>query len=203
MVERETDRLQGSNFVPGNRYISDEDLRRVDAAQGGAYVLAQRTVGIAGAKNLAQAASRAARDGKRLLGIYGSSFDGDHLPYRTADGDFRPAPSHELPEERYTDADLLENPTLAEMTGAALDVLAARGRGFWLLVESGDVDWAAHDGNIDNTIGAVLSGDEAVKVVTDWVEANSDWNESLLIVTADHGHYLVIVDPEGLTVRLR
>ena len=202
-VERETDRRQGSNFVPGNRYVSDEDLRRVDATQGGDYVLAQRTAGVDGARGLSRAASRAARDGKRLLGIYGSSFDGGHLPYRTADGDFRPAPSYELPEERYTDADLLENPTLAEMTDAALEVLAARDRGFWLLVEAGDVDWAAHDANIDNTIGAVLSGDEAVKVVTDWVEANSDWNESLLIVTADHGHYMVIVDPEGLTGRLR
>jgi len=202
-AEREKDRRQGSNFVPGNRFVTDEDLRRVDANQGGRYVLARRTVGVDGARDLDEAASRAARDGKRLLGIYGSSVDGEHLPYRTADGDFRPAPSHELPEERYTEADLLENPTLAEMTGAALEVLAARGRGFWLLVEAGDVDWAAHDANIDNTIGAVISGDEAVKVVTDWVEVNSNWNESLLIVTADHGHYLVIVDPEGLTGRPR
>ena len=57
------------------------------------------------------------------------------------------------------------------------------------MVESGDVDWANHDDNLDNSIGAVNSGDAAVKVITDWVEKNSNWNESLLIVTADHGHY--------------
>jgi len=201
-VMREEDRLQGSNFVPGNRYIADEDLRRADVAQGGRYVVAMRTEGVDGAGRLAAAASEAARSGRRLLGIYGTPYDGGHLPYRTADGDFRPAPSHVLPEEHYTDGDLLENPTLAEMTGAALEVLHAGGRGFWLMVEAGDVDWANHDANVDNAIGAVLSGDEAVKVITNWVESNSDWQESLLIVTADHGHYLMIADPEGLTGRL-
>jgi alkaline phosphatase len=202
-AEREEDRRQGSNFVPGNRFIVDEDLRRVDAEQGGEYVLALRTAEVDGGSRLQEAASEAARSGRRLLGIYGSSFDGEHLPYRTADGDFVPVPSFEWPAEQYTEADLVENPTLAEMTGAALEVLSAREAGFWLLVEAGDVDWAAHDANIDNVIGSVISGDEAVEVITDWVESNSDWNESLLIVTADHGHYLVIVDPGGLAGRPR
>jgi len=202
-VVRGEDRRQGKNFVPGNRYVAAEDLRQIDAEQGGNYVVARREAGVDGASGLAEAASEAARSGRRLLGIYGSSFDGGHLPYRTADGDFLPVPSFELPEEQYTDADLLENPTLAGMTGAALEVLSARGRSFWLMVEAGDVDWAAHDANIDNVIGAVISGDRAVEVITDWVEANSDWNESLLVVTADHGHYLVIVDPEGLAGRPR
>lgn len=197
-VEREQDDAQGSNFVSGNRYLADEDLRRVDAARGGSYVVAMRAAGIDGSRRLAAAASEAARTGKRLLGVYGNPDDGGHLPYRTADGDFRPAPGYQRPEERYTDGDLLENPTLADMTEAALEVLGADGRGFWLMVEAGDVDWANHDANVDNAIGAVISGDAAVKVVTEWVEANSDWNESLLVVTADHGHYLVIVDPERL-----
>ena len=42
------------------------------------------------------------------------------------------------------------------------------------------------------------SGDEAVKVITDWVEQHSNWNESLLIVTADHGHYLFLDRPDLL-----
>ena len=40
----------------------------------------------------------------------------------------------------------------------------------------------------------------AVKTITDWVEQHSNWNESLLIVTADHGHYLVLEKPELLIV---
>jgi alkaline phosphatase len=103
-----------------------------------------------------------------------------------------------MPRERYSDADLLENPTLAEMTAAALKVLSTNEHGFWMILDSGDVDWANHGANIDDSIGAVISGDEAVRVITDWVEAHSNWRESLLIVTADHGHYLRILNPELL-----
>jgi alkaline phosphatase len=44
----------------------------------------------------------------------------------------------------------------------------------------------------------VFSGDEAVRRITDWVEEHSSWNESVLIVTADHGHYLFLDKPELL-----
>jgi alkaline phosphatase len=80
-------------------------------------------------------------------------------------------------------------------------VLERNPRGFWLMIEAGDVDWANHDNNLDNSIGAVLSGDAAIKVVTDWVERHSNWGESLLIVTADHGHYLNVTRPDALCGR--
>jgi alkaline phosphatase len=93
----------------------------------------------------------------------------------------------------------VEQPTLADMTRAALTVLAAKpGQPFALFVEAGDVDFALHQNNLDNAVGAVYSGEEAVKAVLDWVEAHSNWDDSALIVTADHGHYLVIDDPEAL-----
>ena len=41
------------------------------------------------------------------------------------------------------------------------------------MVEAGDVDWANHDNNLDNSIGAVNSGDDALRAVTDWVEAHA------------------------------
>ena len=84
------------------------------------------------------------------------------------------------------------------MTSAALTVLSQNKKGFWLMVEAGDVDWANHDNNLDNSIGEVLSGELAVKTISKWVEMNSSWEESLLIVTADHGHYLVLDNPAGL-----
>ena len=129
--------------------------------------------------------------------LYGVAATG-HLPFATADGDFNP-PRGQKKAEVYTKADLEENPRLTDMTAAAIEVLSANPKGFWVMIEAGDVDWANHDNNIDNSIGAVFSGDAAIKVVTDWVEKNSNWNESLLIVTADHGHYLVIEKPELLT----
>jgi alkaline phosphatase len=100
--------------------------------------------------------------------------------------------------EFYSDADIMENPTLADMTQAALDVLASNETGFWLMVEAGDVDWANHDDNLDSSVGAVLSGDKAFSAITDWVEKNDCWHETAIIVTADHGHYLVIDDPSAL-----
>ena len=72
------------------------------------------------------------------------------------------------------------------------------GQRFALFVEAGDVDFALHDNNLDNAIGAVLSGDDAVKAIIAWVEKNSNWDDSALIVTADHGHYLVIDDPAAI-----
>ena len=37
-----------------------------------------------------------------------------------------------------------------------------------------------------------------MKVLTDWVEEHSNWQESVMIVTADHGHYLFLDRPEML-----
>jgi alkaline phosphatase len=102
--------------------------------------------------------------------------------------------------EEYTTADRIEQPSLAQMTEAALTVLAAkRDHPFALFIEAGDVDFALHANNLDNTIGAVYSGEEAVRAIIRWVESHSNWNDSLLVIAADHGHYLVIDDPEGLS----
>ena len=70
---------------------------------------------------------------------------------------------------------------------------------FILFVEAGDVDFALHANNLDNAIGAIFSGEEAVSTVVRWVETHSNWDESVLIVSSDHGHYLVLDDPQALT----
>lgn len=190
---------QGANFVPGNLYLTAADLNQVRADKGGKYVVAQRTAGVTGADGLQRGVADAIQQKKRLLGFYGVAKTG-HLPFATADGKYDPAPGNkgEKGREIYTEADLTENPTLAEMATSALTYLSAQPKGFWLMVEAGDVDWANHDNNIDNSIGAVNSGDKAVKAVTDWVEKHSNWQETVVIVTADHGHYLFLDRPELL-----
>ena len=87
----------------------------------------------------------------------------------------------------------------AEMTTAAIEVLSHDPDGFWLMIESGDVDWANHANNLDNSIGATLAGDEAFLAVCQWAEQHSRWKDTAVILTADHGHYLVIEKPELLT----
>ncbi|WP_165071383.1 alkaline phosphatase [Paludisphaera rhizosphaerae] len=186
----------GLNAAKGG-YLSDDDLAAIDARRGGPYVVVRSTPGVEGPSALRSAADRAAGEGKRLFGLFGSSTQG-HLPFRTADGDFRPVAGASGKAESYSAEDLRMNPTLSGMTEAALAVLAARKTPFALFVEAGDVDWALHDNNLDNAVGAVFSGEEAVRTIIAWVEAHSNWDESVLIVTADHGHYLVLDDPEAL-----
>ncbi|MCP4786103.1 MAG: alkaline phosphatase [Fuerstiella sp.] len=189
---------QGDNFEPGNVYLSDADLSKVSVKNGGKYVTAVRTSGKPGKRILKRAALKAAEDDTRLLGFFGVGEYSGHLPFQTADGDYSPVRGYAADPEQYSEADLNENPNLAQMTEAALTVLSSRPKGFWLLVEAGDADWANHDNNIDNSIGAVNSGDAAVKVITDWVDTNSNWQESILIVTADHGHLFQLTYPELL-----
>lgn len=188
----------GKNFVPGWKYISEETISKANSKNGGKYTVAVRTPHLKGKKGLKQATQAAVQNKTRLLGVYGVEKYAAHLPYQTADGDYQPAPGLKNRAEAYSESDRLENPTLAEMTDSALTVLSQNKNGFWLLVESGDVDWANHDNNLDNSIGAVKSGDAAFKVITDWVEKNSNWDETVVILTADHGHYLHIDQPQAL-----
>ena len=182
---------QGDNYVPGNKYLADVDLKQIDIKNGGRYRVAQRTAGTEGKQVLDEATKKAIADKSRLFGFFGAGRG--HLPYQTADG------KHDPTRERYKPDDIKENPTLADMTGAALSVLGENEKGFWLMIEAGDVDWANHSNNIDDSIGAVLSGEAAFETVTKWIEENSNWEESAVIVTADHGHLLVITEPQALT----
>jgi alkaline phosphatase len=85
-----------------------------------------------------------------------------------------------------------ENPTLADLTKAALTVLGKDKDGFWLMVEGGDIDWAAHDNNMDNLIGTMNDFDKAVQEVMTWIDNHGGWSKNLLLVTADHDHYLTL-----------
>ncbi len=196
-------RAQGRNGVAGSLFITDADLAAVDVKNGGKYVVVHTESGANGGQAIKDAASAAALRPARLFGIFGRN-GLDHLPYQTADGHYDPAPSLDKsgephPAESYTEGDRIEQPTLAQMTDAALTVLTARpGQPSVLFIEAGDVDFALHANNLDNAIGAIYSGEEALRAVIRWVESQSNWDESAVIVSSDHGHYLVVDDPQAL-----
>jgi alkaline phosphatase len=204
-VLADADRQQGTNFEPGNKYLAASTLAAIDAANGGRYQVVQRTAGRRGDAILAEAAAAASAAGRPLFGFFGVA-EGQ-LPFQTCCGDFNPLGSRVeaddsdrlrkkyAPLAPYTEADIDENPTLADMARAALDVLASRGA-FWLMVEAGDVDWASHANNIDTCIGAVKSGDAAFRAVVAWIERHGGWDDTVVIVTADHGHMFVLDDAE-------
>ncbi len=194
----ETDDRQGENFVPGNPYLAEADLAAADIKQGGAYTVVTRQAGANGRQSLTLAAEAAVANDTRLLGFFGTKYE--HLPFQTADGGYNPTAdsTDRRDTEVYTEADLSENPRLEDMVRAALKVLETNEQGFWLMVEAGDVDWASHGNNIDNVVGAVMSGDDAFQAITEWAEKDDRWKDTAVIVTSDHGHLLTVRDLSAL-----
>lgn len=77
-------------------------------------------------------------------------------------------------------------PSLATMASASLNVLDNNETGFFLVIEGGAVDWAASNNQSGRMIEEETAFNEAATAVCNWVEANSSWSETLVIVTSDH-----------------
>ncbi|MCI2237557.1 alkaline phosphatase [Paenibacillus sp. TRM 82003] len=77
-------------------------------------------------------------------------------------------------------------PTLGTLTEAALNVLDEDEDGFFAMVEGGAIDWAGHANDAAQTIEETAEFFGAVDAAVEWVETESSWDETLLVVTADH-----------------
>ena len=65
------------------------------------------------------------------------------------------------------DRDPAKEPSLAEMTDKAIDLLSQDADGFFLMVEGSKIDWAAHANDPIGIISDILAFDEAVGVALD------------------------------------
>jgi alkaline phosphatase len=74
-------------------------------------------------------------------------------------------------------------PTLKEMTEKALEVLDFNPKGFFLMVEAGQIDWACHHNDTGLLLHEMLRFNDTLNAVLDWVAKRDD---TLVIVTADH-----------------
>ena len=184
-------------------YISEDGYNElVNGEYDDVYTFLERGPN-AGQTLLETAAELDPDNGERLLGLYGARGQSGNLPWSNADGDYsntglssrtdaeRPLEEGET-EEEFIATEINENPTLKELTQASLDVLGDDNEGFWVTIEGGDIDWSAHDNNLDNMIGTTLDFADSVGVVQDWIEENGGYEENLLIVTADHDHYFTL-----------
>jgi len=89
--------------------------------------------------------------------------------------------------KKSSSGDLENEPTLEEMTSKALSILEKNRKGFFLLVEGSQIDWANHRNNLEYQIKEIIEFDKAVKIVLDWVKAKkSRMNNTLIIVVSDH-----------------
>jgi alkaline phosphatase len=80
-------------------------------------------------------------------------------------------------------------PDLATMTRAALNVLDNNRKGFAIMIEGGAVDWANHANLVGRMIEEQIDFNKAVEAVVRYLDKNTNgnnWNNTLLIVTADH-----------------
>ncbi|HEY5849334.1 MAG TPA: alkaline phosphatase [Lysobacter sp.] len=103
-----------------------------------------------------------------LLGL----FEPDHMQF-----------SHDRPK------DGAGEPTLAEMTRAAIARLQHNPNGYVLLVEGGRIDHANHYGNAYRALTDTIALSEAVQAAVDATSAD----DTLVLVTADHSHTLSFV----------
>ncbi len=76
-------------------------------------------------------------------------------------------------------------PSLAEMTGKALEVLSKNENGFFLMIEGSQVDWAAHANDAVGIITEYLAFDEAVGKVMEFAEKDGN---TAVVIMSDHGN---------------
>ena len=72
---------------------------------------------------------------------------------------------------------------LTEGVTAAINLLNQNKKGFVLMVEGSQIDWAAHGNNQENVLHETLDFNRAVKIAFDFAERDG---KTLVIVTGDH-----------------
>ena len=72
---------------------------------------------------------------------------------------------------------------LPQVVEAAIDFLNNE-KGFFLMVEGGKIDWAAHSNDLQGTILETLDFDQAIQVAYNFYLQHPE--ETLIVVTADH-----------------
>lgn len=79
-------------------------------------------------------------------------------------------------------------PSLKTMTEGALNYLSQNPSGFFIMIEGGAVDWAAHGNSTGRIIEEQMDFNASVRSAVQWVETHSSWDETLMIVLTDHGN---------------
>lgn len=82
------------------------------------------------------------------------------------------------------DRDPKKEPSLAEMTDKALDLLSKNKNGFFLMVEGSEIDWANHANDPVGCVSDIRAFDKAVEVAKNFADKNPN---TVIIAAADHG----------------
>ena len=96
-------------------------------------------------------------------------------------------PSH-MQFEADRDSDRGGEPSLSEMTAAAIALLARNPKGYILVVEGGRIDHGHHLTNAYRALTDTIEFSRAVATA----QERTDPGETLIVVTADHGHVFTL-----------
>ncbi len=72
---------------------------------------------------------------------------------------------------------------LPEATAKALDILNKNENGFFLMVESSQIDWGGHANDIDYVVTETIDFDKTIDIAREFAEKNPG---TLVVVTSDH-----------------
>uniref|UniRef100_A0A0B6Y858 Alkaline phosphatase n=1 Tax=Arion vulgaris TaxID=1028688 RepID=A0A0B6Y858_9EUPU len=86
------------------------------------------------------------------------------------------------------DRDTIKEPSIAEMTQKAIEILKKNKHGYFLLVEGGKIDQGHHDSLAHYALSELVAMNEAVDVA----KKLTDETDTLIVVTADHSHVMNI-----------
>lgn len=129
---------------------------------------------------------RSLRKGKVLGLFHDSNMTTEYAPLNaTPEGSGSPETQCD------TDHRPSNEPSLADMTKKAIDLLDDEKKGFVLQVEGASIDKRDHAGDVCGQIGETLELDNALGVALDFQRKNPD---TLIIVTADHSHTSQIIN---------
>lgn len=112
-------------------------------------------------------------------------FLNDPVHFQSYEGEKMWALFHDMDMPYELDRRPEEDPSLAEMTGKAIELLSRNENGFMLMVEGSKIDWAAHANDAAAIITDMLAFDAACGVAFDFAEKNG---ETLVLVAPDHGN---------------
>ena len=91
------------------------------------------------------------------------------------------------------DRDPGKEPSLADMTTKAMDVLGKNSKGYFLMVEGGRIDHALHETTAKKALQDTVAFDNAIKAgIAKARLSDPELKNTLIVVTADHDHTLVL-----------
>ncbi|WP_339226714.1 alkaline phosphatase [Oceanobacillus sp. FSL K6-2867] len=157
MIANEVDVILGggkNNFLPDSEGGNQQELNLIDEAEEQGYEFVETRDQLLDNKRIA------VNKGEKLLGLFAD----DAL-----------APEFHRAET--------EEPSLAEMTESAIDILEEDKDGFFLVVEGSQIDWAGHANDAAWAMSDVAAFEKAVEEAIDFAEKDG---KTLVVVGGDH-----------------